>query len=464
MRFQEYLNENCLLIESVNKERYERYFKNQENVDLYVKTKSVRGVKLYNKDLEQLNIYAEDGEKITLLNFKAISGKIGTQKKEHYFVPVQYGNRVVYIDVNYIRTPGQARGESLGIQATNLIQSANNASEPVMMWGKKYASSEFKEFTTDTELANSIIQGFNNNKKVPDYVASEMERILNSGSYSDFDWGLIKSESYKNQIGKYYGELLVGLCLLNGEYGAFQGELQGMLGGQKIVSFLMPISPSFPAADSVVKTDKKYIPISSKKGGGTGASFFANVVPRLEETPDGELKSPSNILLQLKDIYKEVNNPREVITQIYLWGFRTLLKDVKINKRPSEIYKTILQKDFPDEDVDKVASYIKDKKWKNIKSSHLKAVKDNLPFSLTHFFLYHLNYILSKDTRAQDIILDLLGAKEYWQVDLQDKPWINGNAVFKLKKSDKTELTFSPTRGKINDIKSSHAKLNYILK
>lgn len=464
MRFQEYLNENFLLIESVNKERYERYFKNQGNVDLYVKTKSVRGAKLYNKDLEQLNIYAEDGEKITLLNFKAISGKIGTQKKKHYFVPVQYGNRVVYIDVNYIRTPGQARGESLGIQATNLIQSANNASEPVMMWGKKYASSEFKEFTTHIELANSIIQGFNNNNKVPDYVASEMERILNSGSYSDFDWGLIKSESYKNQIGKYYGELLVGLCLLNGEYGAFQGELQGMLGGQKIVSFLMPISPSFPAADSVVKTDKKYIPISSKKGGGTGASFFANVVPRLGETPDGELKSPSNILLQLKDIYKEVNNPREVITQIYLWGFRTLLKDVKIKKRPSEIYKTILQKDFPDEDVDKVANYIKDKKWKNIKSSHLKSVKDNLPFSLTHFFLYHLNYILSKDIRAQDIILDLLGAKEYWQVDLQDNPWVNGNAVFKLKKSDKTELTFSPTRGKINDIKSSHAKLNYILK
>jgi Ni,Fe-hydrogenase I cytochrome b subunit len=114
--------------------------------------------------------------------------------------------------------------------------------------------------------------------------------------------------------------------------------------------------------------------------------------------------------------------------------------------------------------VDKIVEYIKNRKWNNILRTHLNAVEQNLPYSLTHFFLYHLYYILSNDAQAQDVILDILSAKEYWQVDLQNRPWRNGTAVFNLKKSDKTELTFSPTRGKIDDIRSSHAKLNYILK
>jgi hypothetical protein len=91
-----------------------------------------------------------------------------------------------------------------------------------------------------------------------------------------------------------------------------------MLKNQRVVSFLMPLSPSFPAADSVIKTDKKYIPISNKKGGGTGASFYTNVVPLLTKMNNSELRSRSNILVQLKEIYTHVNNPREVITQIYL--------------------------------------------------------------------------------------------------------------------------------------------------
>jgi hypothetical protein len=123
-----------------------------------------------------------------------------------------------------------------------------------------------------------------------------------------------------------------------------------------------------------------------------------------------------------------------------------------------------LKKDLPNKDIDGIIEHINSKKWNNIERKHLKAVKDNLPFSLTHFFLYHLYYILSNDEKTKDIILMILGAKSYWQADLQNKPWNNGEVIFNLKKSNETKLLFWPTRGAINDIKSSHAKLNYILK
>jgi hypothetical protein len=114
------------------------------------------------------------------------------------------------------------------------------------------------------------------------------------------------------------------LCLLNKEYNAFNGDVSGMLNGGKVESFLMPISPSFPAADSIIKTDKGIIPISNKKGGGTGASFYTNLVPLLKDYSDNDLKTKSNILIQLKQIFNKFNN-NQVLQQIYEWGFTYLL-------------------------------------------------------------------------------------------------------------------------------------------
>ena len=460
MRFYNYLNE------STNKKRFTKYFEGGEYKDLYIKSK--KEVNFYNKDLELIGIKGQDGESITLLDINPKKGKINKRQKiDHYFVPVQYKTTIVYIDVNDIRTPQElSRGESLSIQATNLIKSGNNAVKNVILWGKEYSSSDFKEFTSDVELGNVIINGFKNNNSVPDYITNEMERIISGRNYVSFDWGSITSNDHKNQIGKYYGELLVGLCLLKGDYSVFRGNLQEMIKGQKIKSFLMPTSPSFPAADSLIKTDKKIIPISSKKGGGTGASFYTNLVPLLNNVDDKNLRSKTNILLQMKKIFNVVNKKNAVIRQIYEWGFNFLLKNIKnkLKNSPFDVYEIIRKDDLPNKNVDVIMNYIKNTRWKNIKNTHLKAVIDNLPYSLTHFFLYHQYYLLTNDEIAKDIILDILGAKEYWQADLQNNPWKNGNTVFKLKKSNETVLTFSPTRGKIDDIKSSHAKLNYILK
>lgn len=445
--------------ESVNGERFKKYFNNPKDKNQYIKKQNA---KLYDKDLV-LKGSGNSGDPITLLNLGEIKSKIGTQKKDHYFVPIQHKKGIFYIDVNDIQTPIEfSRGESLGIQATNLIKTGNSAKENIILWGNEYSNGDFKEFRNVNELRLSIINGFKTNKKVPDYVSNEMERILNSGRYSEFEWGKIKSDDHKNQIGKYYGELLVGLCLMNGEFSAFNGDLQGMIGGQKIESFLMPISPSFPAADSLIKTNKKIIPISNKKGGGTGASFYTNLVHLIANKQDNELKSKTNILIQLKKMYQL--SSKNVMVQIYNWGFTYLLNNVKISKTPIQIYETIRTKNLPDSDVSIIMNHIEKNKWKYIESGYLRNVLKNLPFSLTHFFLYTLHYLLSNDEIAKNIILDILGAKEYWQSDLQNTPWKNGKAIFNLKKSSETKLVFSPTRGKINDIKSSHAKLNYILK
>jgi hypothetical protein len=151
------------------------------------------------------------------------------------------------------------------------------------------------------------------------------------------------------------------LCLLNKEYNAFNGDISGMLNGGKVESFLMPISPSFPAADSIIKTDKGIIPISNKKGGGTGASFYTNLVPLLKDYSDNDLKTKSNILIQLKQIFNKFNN-NQVLQQIYEWGFTYLLNKVKIKSNPFDIYKKILKKDLPNKDIDGIIEHINSKK------------------------------------------------------------------------------------------------------
>jgi hypothetical protein len=126
--------EDLLLVESTNKNRYEKYFSSGKYTNLYVKTKKANGVTLYDKQLNPLDIKAQNDEEIKLLNMEVVVGKVRTQKKDHYFVPIQYKGKIVYIDVNDIRTPHQlSRGESLGIQSTNLIQTGNNASENIVM-------------------------------------------------------------------------------------------------------------------------------------------------------------------------------------------------------------------------------------------------------------------------------------------------------------------------------------------
>jgi len=464
-RFLKYLNEN------EREERYNKYFNNPEDKNFIISTKKKK-VNLweYNTEeekLEKLEKKGKGGESITLVVDVTGRDNYKTHKKikhMHYYVPVIYNNKEVFINVDNIETPEwSSRGESLKIQATKLIATGNNAVKNVIVLGKEHDASKFYEFTSGIELRNVIIDGFKNNNKVPDNIADDMERIINSKNYASFDWGSITSNDHKNQIGKYFGELLVGLCLFEGESSVFTDNLQEMLGKEKIKSFLMPKSPSFKLIDSIIKTENRTIAISNKKGGGTGASFYSNIVPLLEN-----INNLSGILLQMKEIYNEGKN---VLQQIWEWGFKytklSLIKNKLDNKNNIfNIYYMIKGDNknlLEDKDINLIMDYIKNSRlndWK-IDSKYLKAVKNNLPYSLTHFFLYQQYYILTKDEKAKKTISWMLN---YWQVSLQDNEWKKGQTSFIIKKTRDAVLTFSPTRGGINQIWSPHAKLNFILK
>jgi len=453
---------------SRNLERYNKYFKKGIHKELFVGKVLIRET-LFTKSISGLMPYktaVKVGDKIKPLSGKPII------KNNTYYIPIEYKSKEVYINVNNIATPqSQNTSESLNIQASNLVRSGNKAKNDVILWGKLHPKTEFREFTSANELALSIYNGFVSNSSVPLHVVASMNRLLFSGKYSEFDWGDITNQSHKNQIGKYYGELLVGLCLLklNREHKVFHGDVNKMLGGSKIISFLVPISKTFLVADSLIRTDMGIIPISSKKGGGTGASFYTNLAPLLSNMSDKQLESDSGLLIQMRDIFNKVNNEHDVMGQIYEWGFTYLLNKVKVKSDPKQIYKELSSyngkgNDNYSKDTIAIIKYIRDTKFPMISSNFESNVKKNLPHSLTHLFLYHLSDILTSDEKAKDIILTMLGAKSYWQMDLQNKDWDDGKAVFNLKEAGLSELHFSPTRAGIRDIKSGHAKLNYILK
>ena len=135
-------------------------------------------------------------------------------------------------------------------------------------------------FDSINDIIRAVNTGFRNIKGMPDYIADTIQSNM-VAPYHNFDWGVIDNTTERNEIGIYFGEILVTMSLLNNEMGAFSGDRM-IPSGEHVTKVIFPKDTSFKAVDSIIETDKgTVVKISSKKGKGASASLYGNVISHI---------------------------------------------------------------------------------------------------------------------------------------------------------------------------------------
>ena len=435
MRLERYLTEATTGFSS-----WKKYFKDQE-----VKTTLNKDAIVYDNDGNKTDTIIPIGSTITVLD-------LPLQKiKNTLLSNVKFNTSIVKIPFNTISKPiTKGATEKLRINATNMTRGAKT--ETVTLANKTF---EAKIFTSVEELSSIINSSIGGNKLIPDNIKSILSKYLNQTSFKNIEWDGSITNDQINELGKYLGELIIGLLTLNGEL-----VIPGALSSKDKVSFVVPDDPSFSGVDSmfIKKADGTVIAISSKFGIGAKASFFSNLLPVLIKNKQNVR---SKILKQLIDITEKgsLNPNRQGKDILYKFGFDEILGLGKMN--PMEVYVNIRKgNDTPE--VKKVINMIMNGNWKI--EGNLSRIKSMLPNSLTSFFSRRLSYMINTDRQAIDELLTVLGVKDFWQANLNIKDWQKGIVSFKISKSDSMSLTIIGSKASMNDITGSQGMVNYLLK
>lgn len=364
---------------------------------------------------------------------------------------VQHKGNTVKIKFNNIAKPLKGgASEKLRINATNLTYGANV--ETVTLMNKTF---EAKVFSSATDLSVIIQNSLDKHDLIPNYLKQNVSQYLQQRTFKTINWDDNVSDSEKNELGKYLGELIIGLMGLNGEI-----SIPGTLSANEVDSFVVPDDPSFSGVDSLFirKKDGSIVAISSKFGVGAKASFFSNLLPTMVK--NRQMVSSRTLKILTDIVIKNSLNPSKQGKEIlYTFGINHIL-GLKINN-PMQVYYDII-KGKETEEVKMVLDKIKSKRW-NLEGDYNKVIK-LLPMSLTSFFSRSISYLLNNDKDAIDDMIKVLGVKDYWQANLDINSWKKGNVKFSFKRSGKAELTIIGSKAAIGDIKGSQGMLNYLLK
>jgi len=266
------------------------------------------------------------------------------------------------------------------------------------------------------------------------------------------------------EVAKYYGEILIGLCVLNGEMNALKNSPIKSPGDVK--SFIVPSSPSFTGIDSLFKMkDGSFISISSKSGAGASASFHSNLLPKLVSYVEngGKVKNP--LLKYMVEVIRRRNDMKNM-EFIYTMGLNFLMgKYLKggygtfIKNNPYSIYTNISNNKITIYE-EYVMEAVKKGKWPIMKN--MKKIEEKLPNSLTYFLCQNLAAIVNSDNNALQLLKQFL---TYWQANLDSKKFASsGDVTFKMVQTNRGRLSMMQGKGSMNSVKSEQGRFTYIIK
>lgn len=310
---------NFLLEATTGLTSWNKHFRGKE-VDTTLKDDAYIYDSLGNKTRDKIDV----GSTITVLNIEPEKIK-GT-----LLASIKYRTNIFKIPFNSIAKPiTRGATEKLRINATNLTHGART--ETVTLFNKTF---DAKIFKSAKELATIINSSVGNHQLIPENIKEILKVYLEQSSYRNIQWDDEIDSSQVNELGKYLGELVIGLLALNGEL-----SISGVLRSGDVESFVVPDDPSFSGVDSlfIKKKDGSVVAISSKFGVGAKASFFSNLLPTL-------IKNKQNVknrtLLKLVDITLKYGlNPSKQGKEIlYRFGFDNIL-GLKVD--PMKVYSDI---------------------------------------------------------------------------------------------------------------------------
>ena len=305
-------------------------------------------------------------------------------------------------------------------------------------------------FTQAIELQKSIINALEKNSNVSDIIVSTVKDILKNPS--NFIWNKEISYSERNELAKYFGEVLIGFILLKGYFHLFENEHPF---DSNAIRFIVPDDCRFNIVDSFIETQSGIIPISSKSGIGASGSFFSGILPTGIENYKDLQPSPFKQLISTVRKLKLKKPEKSARKIVYSSSF-------------SHLYK-------PEVNHDEVFLSIKSGEYKSCVSTTKILDKIRLmnscekidslwPNSLSAFFNRMISKKLNESKLAMDDMKDAITEKKYWQVNLNKSKWHKGIVEFSVVKSSKADLKIIGSKSPIGDVAQSQGWINYTLK
>lgn len=433
---------------STGKVKWKKYF---EGKTTHTKIKGTKG--------KPVTVYSsvKSGKKVDSLADGYDIAVLEVAKFEpRYYIAYKKGSsrKVGYVSQNNVAKPIQKKGatENLGVRAETLILGGKLTKED-------YAGVpvRVRKFKTHQQLAKSILEGLKRNKKVSEGIIEVFEKFLAKNSrYEKIEWTSEVHPTEINELGKYVGELIIGLLALRKNTSTFSKKFyEG-----PIDAFCVPDDPSFVGVDSfLLMKDGEVVPISSKYGVGAKASFFANLLPKAIEYSDDMKKCV------LKDIVKSAEKAGVTVGKLekkqgskevlYQHGINSVLK-LKI-KNPYQVFLDI-KKEKSNPEVDAVLSAI-------LRHPEAEAkVKNLLPDSTTAFFSREIARQLNADKKSKQYMLEILSGKNFWQANLNIAKWKKGEISYKIINSGESKVTIIGSKSAMGDIDARQGMLNYEIK
>lgn len=321
-------------------------------------------------------------------------------------------------------------------------------------------------FTNPKELRKIIWQNFEtkvSKQQYPEFYYS-IQEYLHGKDASKITWQSLVPASAKNEFGKYLGELLIALAVLEGS-----NNITGTnpFAGKRIKKFLVPLDDAFPTIDSFfIAMDETYIPISSKAGVGAAASFFTGIFSTIMKNPSvlgrkkSYLKTIYDFAIKMGMRKDSTIKSKELVYEI---GIRDILNIpssiVPDTYKVYEEFKKTGHGKYSDKGVQHAYKMLVQK----IKEEHDTTAERNIDASATVFFCKLIARELSEDRESMDIMKNILGGKNYYQANLNTNKLDKGELVFNIVKSGESILELTGTKSPYSDITAANGLLNYKL-
>lgn len=414
------------------------------------------------------SIAVQPGEIVTLKALKNdkeyLSYAEGKGANPIAWLPVVYKSKNYLCTIANMAKPSATGRIDLKLQTSKLISGAKT--ETLDIFGQK--DIECAVFSNTNDIVRLSLSYINSNTLLNRNLnfKKSLVNYFESGEYDRIKWYGDVSEGEVSEF-KYIGELSIALLLLKNKSSVISGT--NPFKGKKVKRVIYPLSESFRGADSIAElADGTKIPISSKAGKGSAASFWANMFPSIIEYP--KYRPKGSIFGRLYESAKDVGvtNEKALATGakkiIYEYGIRNILRlDKKIIQNTYKVFEEFVKYDKLGDYSPEVRTVYKtlEKKMKEVGDA--TALK-NLDASTTVFFSRQITNEINADKKALNIAKEIVGNKQYYQMTLDLGTLRKGTLEFRGTASGAGDIEFQQAKSAYGDINAKQGTLNFYIK
>lgn len=397
-------------------------------------------VKCYEDRLSRKSVIAlfEGGASVTVL----------PSDEYHSKYRVSSGTIIGYVSEQFIAKPKKEKGatELLDIKASDLASKGHLGNLSF-----EDSLTQVLGFSSHLDIAKSVVDCLNRNNNVCEELAEDMEYVFRRLP-KRFIWNAANDRYEIDELGKYVGELLFGAIVLHNK----------TFDGHEIVGFSVPDKSNNNGIDSYLHVKGgMIIGVSSKYGVGARASFFRNILDKLQ--PSYSLMEPC-VVTRLCSHYKD--HTRQAV---YNYAIKDIL-GLQIED-PYRIYEAIrtakvrgLEKEITDVMVAIQERLMSDTPDGSTRLAIRDRIYQNLPYSMTNYFCRVIAARLNACPTSMRIIKEVLDQSPIYQVHLDRDKWAKGEIKFEAYHVKSADVRIVGSKSAVDDFACQQGLLNYELK